>query len=60
MTTDSPLAANRTARQQRIIEILTRESVGSQASLAQRLKADGIQVTQAIRAYGEHVLPRLR
>lgn len=47
MTNDSPLAANRTARQQRIIEILTRESVGSQASLAQRLKADGIQVTQA-------------
>lgn len=47
MTNDSPLAANRTARQQRIIEILTRESVGSQASLAQRLKADDIQVTQA-------------
>lgn len=47
MTNDSPLAANRTARQQRIVEVLTRESVGSQASLAQRLKADGIQVTQA-------------
>ena len=47
MTNDNPLAANRTARQQRIIEILTRESVGSQTSLAQRLKSDGIQVTQA-------------
>ncbi|MFC6707408.1 arginine repressor [Flexivirga alba] len=47
MTNDSPLASNRTARQQRIVEVLTRESVGSQASLAQRLKADGIQVTQA-------------
>lgn len=47
MTNDSPLAANRTARQQRIVEVLTRESIGSQASLAQRLKADGIQVTQA-------------
>ncbi|GGB42382.1 arginine repressor [Flexivirga endophytica] len=47
MTTESPLAANRTARQQRIVEILTRESIGSQASLAQRLKTDGIRVTQA-------------
>lgn len=47
MTNDSSLASSRTARQQRIVEILTRESIGSQASLAQRLKADGIRVTQA-------------
>lgn len=47
MSNDSSFAASRTARQQRIVEILTRESIGSQASLAQRLKADGIQVTQA-------------
>lgn len=47
MTNDSSLAANRTARQQRIVDILTRESVGSQASLAQRLAADGVRVTQA-------------
>ncbi|WP_446665777.1 arginine repressor [Flexivirga sp. B27] len=46
-TNDSSLAANRTARQQRIVEILTREAIGSQASLAQRLKADGVQTTQA-------------
>jgi transcriptional regulator of arginine metabolism len=47
MTNDSSFAASRTARQQRIVEILTRESIGSQASLAQRLKMDDIQVTQA-------------
>ena len=47
MSNDSSFAASRTARQQRIVEILTRESIGSQASLAQRLKADDIQVTQA-------------
>lgn len=47
MTNESALAANRTARQQRIVEILSRESIGSQGSLAQRLKTDGIRVTQA-------------
>lgn len=47
MTNDSSLASSRAARRQRIADILSRESIGSQASLAQRLKADGIQVTQA-------------
>ncbi|MBB2891247.1 arginine repressor [Flexivirga oryzae] len=47
MTNDSSLASSRAARQQRIVDILTRESIGSQASLAQRLKTDGIRVTQA-------------
>ncbi|RNI17790.1 arginine repressor [Flexivirga caeni] len=47
MTNDASLASSRAARQQRIAEILTRESIGSQASLARRLSADGIRVTQA-------------
>lgn len=47
MRNDNSVASSRTARQQRIVDILTRESIGSQASLAQRLEEDGIQVTQA-------------
>lgn len=37
----------KTARQARITEILTKESMRSQAELAARLAEDGVQVTQA-------------
>lgn len=41
------LPQTKTSRQQRITEILLRESIGSQTQLAQLLAADGIDVTQA-------------
>ena len=41
------VSSSRTARQQRIVEILTTEQVRSQTELLERLAADGIAVTQA-------------
>ena len=41
------IATTRTARQQRIVEILGRTEVGSQTELLDLLAADGIEVTQA-------------
>jgi transcriptional regulator of arginine metabolism len=41
------LAASRTGRQRRIVEILTRTAVKSQGQLLDLLAADGIEVTQA-------------
>ncbi|WP_270887826.1 arginine repressor [Pedococcus sp. 5OH_020] len=41
------LAATRTGRQQRIVEILARTDVRSQGELLDLLAADGIEVTQA-------------
>ncbi len=47
--TDPSAGAPRTkiSRQQRIVQILQREPIGSQAQLAQLLAADGIETTQA-------------
>ena len=45
MTTGIPLT--KSARQQRIIELLESEQVRSQTELADLLAADGVQVTQA-------------
>ncbi|TWE12473.1 arginine repressor [Rudaeicoccus suwonensis] len=44
---DKPFATTRGARQQRITELIARESVHSQAELAERLDHDGFTVTQA-------------
>ena len=41
------IAASRTGRQRRIVEILARTAVHSQAELADLLAADGVEVTQA-------------
>jgi len=41
------IAGTRTARQQRIVEIIQREPIRSQTELADRLAADGVEVTQA-------------
>lgn len=41
------VAQSKTARQQRIIELLTDQEVASQAQLAELLLASGIEVTQA-------------
>ena len=41
------VAATRTARRQRIVDVISREAIASQAELARYLERDGIQVTQA-------------
>ena len=41
------LAQTKTSRQQRIVQLLTRQEVSSQSQLAQLLTAEGIEVTQA-------------
>jgi transcriptional regulator of arginine metabolism len=48
-TTDQPrtLAQTKTARQERIIELLTSQEIASQAQLADLLGESGIEVTQA-------------
>jgi transcriptional regulator of arginine metabolism len=47
MTTDAGVLGTKTARQQRIVDLLGHHSVRSQAELAQLLAADGLHVTQA-------------
>ncbi|NNG40663.1 arginine repressor [Flexivirga sp. ID2601S] len=44
---DGAVASGRTARQQRIVDVITREAVPSQNALARHLEQDGIHVTQA-------------
>lgn len=41
------IAGTRTARQQRIVELIQRETISSQTELADRLLEDGVEVTQA-------------
>lgn len=41
------ITRTRTARHQRIVEIIQREAIHSQAELAERLSVDGLSVTQA-------------
>lgn len=44
--TDSRTPHTKTARQARIVELITHHTVGSQAELAQLLAQEGVQVTQ--------------